>query len=142
MKGRHVLAIAVGVVGGFVLSLIVGLVMGAAMVAYYATQGMPMQKIAIQLNFAHLVSSIPFLLASLGGGGFALLVAGFVAGWIARSHQLVTGLILGAVSVVISVPFYFWYPLWYNIVCIVFTIGPAAMGAYAAQVMLKPSGGP
>jgi hypothetical protein len=137
MTWRHFLGVFAGVVCGFVLSLAFGMVMGIGMLIYYTSQGASVHQATKQLDFAHLSASLPFLIATLSAGAFALLLSGFLAGWIGRTHPVLTGLVTGIVSTVLSLPFCFLYtyPLWYNVAGVVVTIGPAAMGGYLARVL-------
>ena len=130
MSWRHVLGVFVSVVSAFVLTLALSALLGLAALAYFTVTNLTAQ----QMDFPHLSTSPPVLLASLGLGGFAMLVGGYIAGCIARTGQVVTGLITGIASTVLSIPFFFWYPPWYDAACIVATVGPAAMGGYWARV--------
>jgi hypothetical protein len=137
MNWRHVLGLFAGVVSGFFLTVALGIVWAVVMVLYYLSKGLSGYQAATQMDAAHLCASLPCLLATLGMGAFALLIGGLIAGWIARTGQVMTGLATGIVSTVISIPFFFWYPYpaWYDVACVVVTIGPAAMGGYLARVL-------
>ncbi|HEX4139170.1 MAG TPA: hypothetical protein VHY09_02405 [Candidatus Methylacidiphilales bacterium] len=135
MLWRRVLAVFVGVVSSFAITVVLSVVLGLLMLAYWTLCVLSLRGAARQMDFTHLTASVPFLLATLGLGGFALLIGGFLAGWVARSGQVMTGLTTGITSTVISIPFFFWYPAWYDAACIVATIAPAAMGGYLARLM-------
>jgi len=137
MNWWHVLGVLAGVVIGFVLTLVLGLVWAVGMVIYFTAKGLSAHQAATQLDFAHLTASMPCLLATLGMGAFALLVGGLIAGLIGGTGQVMTGLVTGIVSTVVSIPFCFLYPYpaWYDVACVVVTIGPAAMGGYLARVL-------
>jgi hypothetical protein len=137
MRGRHFLGAFAGAAGGLVLSLASGLILGVALVAYQAMQGVPLARIPAQMDAAHLMRSLPFLFASLGFGACATMCGGFIAGWIARSLQVATGAVAGVIGILISLPFCFWYPypLWFNVAGAVTTLGSAVLGGYVAQLI-------
>ncbi len=138
MKARHVLAVFAGSAISLILTLVFSVILGVVFIVYYTSTGMDVHAAAKQMDFAHLTQSVPLLLSTIGIGGFAMLVGGFIAGWIGRTAHVLTGLGTGILSTLVSIPFFFWYPLWYDLVCVVATIGPAAMGGYVARIFVGP----
>jgi len=132
MTWRHPLGVLAGMVSAFVITIALSVCMGLAALAYFTVTSLT----ARQMDFAHLSTSTPILLASLGLGAFALLLGGLFAGWIARSRQVLTGLATGVASIVFSIPFFFLYPYpaWYNVAAVAATLVPAAAGGYLARV--------
>ena len=137
MNWRHVLGVLAGVVIVFVLTLVIGLIIGIVLAIFLTEQGASAHQAVGQMDMAHLSTSLPILLLSLGVGSFIVLLGGLLAGWIAGTGQVMTGLATGIVSTLLSFPLFFLhpYPLWYEVVAIVLTIGPAAMGGYVARIL-------
>jgi hypothetical protein len=137
MSWRHVLAVFAGVFGSFVITLVLGMGLGLAMLAYSTAAGHSAGDAARQMDLAHMTASPAFLLVTLGLGLFAVLLGNFLACLIPPSGQVLTGLVSGIVSTVISIPLFFWYPLWYDLACLPATIGPAATGGYLALLVTR-----
>ena len=133
MKGLKFLAIIVGLVVDIFGSLLSGLFIGIAMVIFYASQGMSMKEISVQLDAAHLNQSLPFLLSSAGVGGFFTVVGGFVTGWMAKTYELKNALIMGLLSVAFGALFWSFSPMWFNVAGALITPPSAMAGGYFAQ---------
>ncbi len=80
-------------------------------------------------------ASIPLLLALSGIGAVGSLLGGFVTGWIARHHRLFNAFLTGSISVLTAVYFIKEYPIWYDCLGVVLTIGPAVAGGYFADLI-------
>jgi hypothetical protein len=134
MKDVKFLAIFIGVIVDIVGSFTSGLVLGIILIIYHVAQGTPLKDISSVMDQKHLSQSIPFLLSSLGLGGFFSLVGGFVAGWMAKVSPTKNGLIMGVISTLLSIFFWSFSPAWFNAAGCLFTIGPATAGGYLAFV--------
>jgi hypothetical protein len=132
--GRNILGVFVGVVTDIVVSMILGLLFGVLLGAYELAQGVHALDLVAHPN--KFVQQAPALLAEAGLGAFGSLVGGFVTGWIARTNRVVCGIIMGCGSVLVSLPFWYASPLWYNILGAFLTIGMATAGAFAAEALL------
>jgi hypothetical protein len=97
-----------------------------------------MKDIMVHLDAAHLYKSIPLLLASLGIGGFFTVVGGLITAWMAKTHQVKNATVMGLVSIVLGLPFWGSYPLWYNVIAVLVVLGAAATGGYFAKCIFVP----
>lgn len=133
MRGLKFSAIIVGALVDVIVSILLGVPFAIILIAYHTSQGMTMAAATEQIQKeAH---SVLMLLASIGLGGTGSLVGGFVAGWMARHHRVTNGAGAGILSVLLSVFAWSGYPLWFNLLGVVITVGLAASGAYLSHLI-------
>jgi hypothetical protein len=132
--GWKILGIVVGLVTDIAVSLILGLLFGLVLAAYLAGQGVAAHDLAAQITA---LQKEPYIiLAEIGLGSFGSLIGGFVTGWIARSHRVVCGAIMGFCSCLAALPFWPGEPLWSNLLGLLMTLMLATGGGWAAEAIL------
>ena len=130
---RNVLGVIVGLAFDWLASLALGLTLALCLVLFLALNGVPVHAWP-----EHLVASTKkpfFILAESGLGAFGGLIGGFVTGWIARSHRLVCGGIMGVLVNVSTLPFWSTEPFWANLLDLVLAIVMATSGAWLAEAV-------
>ena len=136
MSGRlKFLAIFIGFIVDVGGSLLLGVILGIALLVIHLAQGMPLQEIMVQMDTKHLNQSVAFLLASLGIGGLGSLTGGFVTGWMAKTSRVINGFAAGVLSTSLGLCFWNMNPAWYNLLGCVITLGLATTGAYFADLI-------
>lgn len=142
MKDIKFFAIFVGTVVTILGALASGIVLGIFLMFTHPMQdmlakGAPVTDIVVAMEKL-MTQSISMNLASLGLGGFFCLVGGFVTGWIAKTSVVKNALIMSIISGLLGLLFITFYSAWYEVVCWLFTIGPAMAGGYLASVFIRP----
>jgi hypothetical protein len=135
MRDVKYLAIFTGLAVDIGCSLGCGMVLGILMVIYHLSQGVPAPKLLEVMDGKHLAGSVPFLVTTLGLGGFGSLLGGFVTGWLAKVSEMKNASITGILSILLSVFFWNMYPIWYNAAGCLFTVGPAIAGGFFSHVI-------
>jgi hypothetical protein len=135
LRGLKFLPIFVGFLVDIGGSFFVGVLFGFALFIFHAAQGMPTRDIVAQMDSKHIQQLLILMSASLGLGSFCSLLGGFVVGWMARVSQVKNGFVMGLFSTAFGSFFWASNPLWYNVICPVFTVGATMSGAYFAQVL-------
>jgi len=135
MKDVKFLAIFVGLIVDICGSLLTGVVIGVGLTVFYAAQGVPLKQITAQLSSEQLNNSFLMLFTSIGLGEISVLAGGFITGWMAKNHAVKNALITGSISAALGLAFAGFYPIWYNILCVLLTPSIAALGGYIAQLL-------
>jgi hypothetical protein len=131
--GWKILGVVVGVVTDIVVSLIFATLFVAALSLYLIAEGVKTHDLNARIT--DLTHQNVILFAEGGLGCFGSLIGGFVCGWIARSHRVLCGFIMGCGSCLSAVPFWGHDPLWFNLLGLVMTLVAAAGGAGIADAL-------
>jgi hypothetical protein len=134
MKDIKFIAILVGVVVEYLITIVATIVMVTLMIVYYLPEKhVPANELH---RFIHqTMHSLPALIASLVLGAIGPLIGGFVTGWMAKSSRIKNALFMGVISTIPGFFFMSEFPAWYDALSLLFTIGPAAVGGYFAQCL-------
>jgi len=126
-------ALALGALTDLGGSLLYGGILGVAFGIYFGMQNLPENEIIIRLQGLGFL--IPSLLIGLGFNA----LGGYVAGRIAKAHQVLHGGLVSGLSLLIAPFFWSSTPLWYGIAGVLACI-PCGMlgGRFATNSQHKP----
>lgn len=102
-------ALALGVLTDIGGSLLYGGVLGVVFGIYFAMHDLPENEITIRLQ------GLGFLIPSLLIGLAFVALGGYVAGRIAKAHEVLHGGLVGGLSLLMGLFFWSSTPLWYGI---------------------------
>jgi hypothetical protein len=117
------LGLAADLGGSVLASVAVGVVIAIAL----ASRGIRVDATDADAQMA--LAGIPGLVISIV---FAIL-GGFVAGRVAKRSEVLHGGIVGALDILIGLPFCGSYPSWYNVAYIIGEFSFALLGGYIAE---------
>ncbi len=133
--GWKFLGIVVGLVTDIAVSLILGLILGVVMAIFLAAHGVAAHDLAARITA---LQKEPYvMLAEIGLGSFGSLIGGFVTGWIAGTHRIICGGVMGICSCLAALPFWPGQPLWANLLGLAVTLILAVGGACSAEAIFS-----
>jgi len=138
MKGISIKAVLIGWIVDFVLEFAGGLVLATALVVYVMYGSNNNHGHFDLPAYTRLSHSPPVLLISIVLGVGGSLIGGFVTGWIASTSRMKNAYALSIVELVFSVaflPFMQSYPIWFDVLGTVVTVGFTILGGLISQLI-------